>query len=906
MKNAKENFVRIVITLVFIALVQQPIFAQEEVKNMVYYVSINGNDNWSGTLAEPNTEGTDGPFATLQQARDAIRQFKAVEGLKNPVTVMVRGGTYYLSEPLVLTPEDSGSEECPITYTAFPGESPVVSGGRVISNWKQGEGELWTAHIPDVEAGQWYFRQLFVNGERRQRARLPNDDYFHVAGLVTSNQADAVNRMAFRYREGDIDKDWVNVHDVEIIKLSSWSSSRLPIAEVDEETNTVKFSEQCSRSPRRPFTWYGGRYYVENVYEGLDQPGEWYLNRKTGVLYYLPLPDEDMSTAEVIAPVTEQLVRLSGDLELGRPVEHIRLAGLTLYHTAWSIPDKGLTERQAQVDLNTAAIYAQGAVSCTLENIHLAHVGAHGIWFEKGCKNNRVVQCHIHDVGAGGVYLGAEQEHPESSHNIVDNNFIHHCCEVFQGAIIVWIGRSSYNTVTHNELCDSDYTGISVGWSWGFAPSSAHHNIIEYNHIHHCGHKIMSDFGGIYTLGIAPGTRLRYNLIHDMYNYPDISHGSGIYPDEGTTEMLIENNIVYNVYTSGFFQHYGRENIVRNNIFAFAETEGISRCREEDHISFYFRQNIVYSDHPRVLNRRWSNGNYEIDNNIYWNTSGEKLDFAGMSFEEWQAKGNDRNSIIADPQFKDPSSFDFGLNPGSPAQQIGFKPIDTSSIGLYGESEWVNAPQKIKHRLDGPLPPPPVPLQVNEDFEKIPANSDVAPLHITIHDERDRGAYIQVTDETAASGKHSLKLQDAPGLKHDYNPHFYYSPNHASGVTRCSFDMRIEEGVVMCHEWRDNAQPYNVGPSFWIRDGRLKVWDKTLLDLSVGEWMHFEVEAGLGETSTGTWNLTVTIPGQAVRHFADLKSGSDKWRSLNWLGFSSTATHKTVCYLDNIKIACIQ
>ena len=107
----------------------------------------------------------------------------------------------------------------------------------------------------------------------------------------------------------------------------------------------------------------------------------------------------------------------------------------------------------------------------------------------------------------------------------------------------------------------------------------------------------------------------------------------------------------------------------------------------------------------------------------------------------------------------------------------------------------------------------------------------------------------------------------------------------------------------MYHEWRDNAQPYRVGPSFWIRDGKLQVWNKPLLHLPVGEWMHFEVEAGLGKKSTGAWNLTVTIPGQEPHLFADLKNGSDQWKSLSWLGFSSTATHKTVYYLDDIKIS---
>ena len=147
------------------------------------FVATDGNDGWSGTLPAPNGDRTDGPLATLARARCS----PAVEagGLKEPVRSWLRGGMYYLAEPLVFTPEDSGTEACPITYAAYPGETPIISGGQPITGWKKpAEGNIWTAEIPEVKAGDWYFHQLFVDGQRRIRARMPNEGYFLNEGPI--------------------------------------------------------------------------------------------------------------------------------------------------------------------------------------------------------------------------------------------------------------------------------------------------------------------------------------------------------------------------------------------------------------------------------------------------------------------------------------------------------------------------------------------------------------------------------------------------------------------------------------------------------------------------------------------------------------------------------------------------
>jgi len=190
---------------------------------------------------------------------------------------------------------------------------------------------------------------------------------------------------------------------------------------------------------------------------------------------------------------------------------------------------------------------------------------------------------------------------------------------------------------------------------------------------------------------------------------------------------------------------------------------------------------------------------------------------------------------------------------------------------------------------------------VDDDFELTPVGQPPADAEANVEN---KGDAIVVTDETAASGEHSLKVQDAPGLQYDYNPHLVYKPNHAAGTTRGSFDMRLGEGAVLYHEWRSwDVQPYKVGPTFWIRDGKLQLGGQDVLDLPIDEWFHVEIAAKIGADTDGKWTLTVTLPGHAPQVFADLSVGSPEFKNLTWVGWSSSATDATVFYLDNIEIA---
>ena len=451
--------------------------------------------------------------------------------------------------------------------------------------------------------------------------------------------------------------------------------------------------------------WWGDkeRYYVEAIRAAVDAPGEFHLNRSTGVLTYYPRPGEDMSTAEVVAPLADDLLRIEGNPEADRFIDHLRFEGISFQHTAWSMPQEGTVDGQAAAFLKSAAVFARGARDCRFIKCEIAHTGGYALWLENGCQQNLVEQCHLHDLGAGGVRLG-QTELPkapsaQAERNRIINCFIHSGGHVFHAGVGVWIGRTSHNEIAHNDICDFYYTGVSVGWSWGYAPSTAHHNVIEYNHIHHLGWRQLSDMGAIYCLGLSPGTRLCYNLIHDVMSYPTGYGGWGLYTDEGSTGILMENNVVYRTKDGSFHQHYGRDNIVRNNILAFSCGRGqVVRTRDEPHRSFTFERNIVYYATEPLLGGNWNGADgFTLDQNLYWRSTGEPPKFPGnLTFNEWQLKGHDSHSIVADPKFVAPDRYDFRLHEESPALKVGFQPIDISTAGLTGPDEWKTLPQQIE------------------------------------------------------------------------------------------------------------------------------------------------------------------------------------------------------------------
>ncbi len=895
------------------------------------YVAPNGNDAWSGKLPSPNAAKTDGPFASLARARDAARELKKAGPAAKPITIDIRGGNYALKEPLRLGPADSGEKGAPIIYAAHRGETPILSGGTPISGWRKGEGPLWQTELPAVKAGKWYFHQLFVNGERRTRARTPNEGYLRAVGPLEKYSKDRkdpafaknqVIRKGLKFREGDIKGSWRNLEDANVFLYHSWTTSMHWLDHVDEAQGTVHFTNRSG--------WPVGyweteqRYHVENIREALDAPGEWYLDRKSGVLEYYPLPGENMAKAEVIAPALTQLVLIDGDWAKDQPVHDVTFRGISFQHADWSFADKTQTIDGQSFVFLPGAIHARGANRIALEGCEIAHVGTYAVALEEGCKANLIVRCQIHDVGGGGIRVGefvrqktasktfgvAGAAVPEltkdgtgtrdTGRNIVDNCFIHDGGRVFAAGVGVIIGHSAHNEITRNEICDLYYSSISVGWVWGFGESAAHHNLIANNHLHHIGWGVLSDMGGVYSLGPSPGTIVAHNHIHHVNSY---SYGGwGLYTDEGSSEMTLEDNIVHDTKDGTFHQHYGRANTIRNNILAFSRETQIRRSREDITNSVIFVQNIVYCDNDNMLGKVWNNGDYRVNSNLYWTTSKAEPIFAGRDWEEWRAtSGQDKDSLLSDPLFVDAPKRDFRLRPGSPAEKIGFRPIDPSGIGLYGDAAWVALPDKVR-RPEFNLPPtaPPKPSSVIADFEDTP-KGEKAKLAET-HGE-DNGASIRVTDEVASSGKHSLRFTDAPGLRAAHYPLLQYKPRLTKGIAHGSFDARTETGAILWNEWRDADNPYHAGPSFKIEaNGDVTADGKKLTSVPQGQWSHFDVTCGLGSQSSGTWELAVTPPGGTPQRFDKLPNRSKDFKRLQWFGFISMATNQTTFCIDNIRV----
>ncbi len=664
-----------------------------------FYVAPNGQDNWSGRLAAPNASSTDGPFATLTRARNAVRSVLASGAEANPIRVLVRNGTYFLTEPLVFGPKDSGTADAPVTYAAYPGEKPILSGGLTIKSWKptaKGSRNLWVA---DLHGGApLSFRQLFVNGERCARPRLPKEGLYRIAEVpdLTPNTSATTRQTRFRYFAGDI-RAWENLTDVEVVALSFWVESRMPIARVDEASRTVDFSEGSVFRLTDDFSMTPAPYYVENVFEALERPGEFYYHRTSGKIYYMSRTGEDMTTAEAIMPrQIPDLVQFKGEPEAGRFVEYVNLSGFSFAHTEATRPPRdwpGDSWRVSGSITAPGAIQFVGARNCAVENSEIAHVGSYGIDLGAGCARNRIVGNEIYDLGAGGIKVGPRVAlaNPvlQSGKNVITDNHIHDAGQIFHSSFGIHIGNSDGDIVSHNHIHNQPYVGIIAG----VGDDAAMGTVIESNDIHHIGLGMLSDLGGIYTIGRsgAPlGIVIRNNVVHDIVSRG--YGGWGIYFDDGTTGVKAENNIVYRCKSAGFHMHYGNEknqheNLVRNNIFALSREAEIQRSSNQSELQFIFEDNIVYWKDGTLFTGNWGKQGYRFGRNIYWDERFAGADpdktirFGPWTLSEWRQRGQDMNSIVADPLFVNPAKGVFTLKPDSPALKLGFSPIDVSNVG---------------------------------------------------------------------------------------------------------------------------------------------------------------------------------------------------------------------------------
>jgi hypothetical protein len=680
---------------------------------MELYVSTTGNDRWSGRYPEPNADQTDGPVTTIEMARNIIRRLKGIGKLYKPVNVWIRGGRYILNEPITFTDADSW----PVTYAPYQDEQVFIESGKTITGWKVeklGTIDVWVTEIQEVVLGKKYFRQLFVNGERRQRTRLPKSGYYRMENVPGLDRTiffgDQVfnGTDVFNYKPGHI-KNWKNINDVDVIVDHAWVDERMPIETIDESTRLVKSNRKSVFALMDDVTDDYSVYFVENVFEALSEPGEWYLDRSNGKLHYIPMPGEKIEEVEIIAPNLEQLIKIKGKPEENKYVDHIRFENITFQYTDWHQPklygmstfgflsENVATSPQAGVHV-PGAIYLEGARYCTFEECKISHAGFYGIELADGCFSNSIVGNEISDIGAGGIKVNGSDAKGlacrRTGNNRITDNSIFSGGNVFRCSVGILMVHSFGNLVSHNHIHHLFYTGISSGFLWGYEDNVCKDNVIEKNNIHDIGMGAMSDMGGIYTLGVQPGTVIRGNVIHDIVkkNYG----GNGLYLDQASSNIVIENNIIYNVSSHGIAQHYGRENLIRNNIIAFCGEECVHPGKLESHNAITFIRNIVITNgKPVFAVLKPEACNFTSDLNLYWNASEKiNLEEGSKSIEDsdikltqttknskWIQEGYDLHSIYENPLLQNLSKFNFKLCENSPAITLGFKDIDISDVG---------------------------------------------------------------------------------------------------------------------------------------------------------------------------------------------------------------------------------
>ena len=793
-----------------------------------FYVATDGNDAWSGKLAAPNAERSDGPLATLAKARDAVRALKAAGPLAEPVNVQIRGGVYYITETLAFGPGDSGGPGAAISYEAYPGETPELVGGRRIEGLRPAKGPILSVHLPAVEAGEWYFRQLFVNGRRQVRARYPNVDpkdpirrgFLYVAsrrggfGVTVNNihnhddwteyrvqiPADGdyvfwiyygahnapfgttdmsgrttlsvdggepvplvdlldtgawpasrwARAASLRLKQGERVLRWRNVRGggltLDAFALcddTQWKPSGTDLAEPAAGKHMVVFQAEdfiASHGPQLSVASGGGsttefhygpgevkpswagepdaelhifqsgscrafkeilaieaiephtrmvavggpeaaaalnagdRYFAENIFAELDAPGEWHLNRKTGVLSLIP-PEDLSETCEVVAPAVGSIIEVAG-------ASHLRFAGLLVRNGDYT-PKDGCAG-YGMGDYGTVAF--SDARHCAVERCTFTDTGRYAVCIREG-GDNVVRGSDISNSAQGGVLILSSQRN-----EIIDND-IHHCGAIYKhiGGVVLEGNGTDENRVAHNHIHHMSRYGITL-------KSAGLRNTIEMNRVQWTNLETY-DTGGIevtqHDRNLQSGSVIRGNIVGDSVGWyaqgpdKDVYMSWGIYLDSFAGGYTVTNNITYRNSHGGIMLQGGKGNKVFNNIFVGSTmAQGYFPNFQDNSTGQALERNIFYYSDPEALLIAGGNLTPEVlraDHNLYYSpgVATPRMRVRGIaSFAQWQERGFDRNSVIADPRFLDPAKDDYALRPDSPAFALGFKAIDTSRIGL--------------------------------------------------------------------------------------------------------------------------------------------------------------------------------------------------------------------------------
>lgn len=650
------------------------------------HVSPGGSDANNGmTVAQA--------LASPAGARDRVRALRTGDRAGAPVHVLFHAGVYGLAETFVLEPRDGGTAEAPVVYEAAAGERVVWSGGTRLDAFSDDGDGTWSCALPAwAAAGDApAFRSLWIADERGAWAGHPEPGHFlHIESIPESDRGAkwTDGPRAFTYAPADA-AIWERVAPgAEVVTFTRWVDTHLRVAAIDRSARTVRFT-----SPNAFELQPGDLYRIEGAPGLLDAPGEWC----TGAEGRLRLRAA-AAPAAVVAPRLSTLLRIAGDAAGGHLVEHVTFRGIAFEHARWwfdagsavTWPSKDVIGFVQAAFGAPGAIVADGARHLSVEECQVAHVEAYGIELRAGCTGCAIRRCILRDLGAGGVKIGTPaiaapalvtQGNTVEDCTIADGGRIHH------QAVGIWIGQSGGNHIAHNLIRDFDYTGISIGWTWGYGPSQAIGNIVEWNEVCNLGARArnaeppLGDMAGIYTLGTqadaAVHTTIRRNYFHDIAGR---SIAWGIYFDEGSTGIVAEENVVLRTTHGSFHQHYGRDNTMRNNILLLGRDAQLWRTRREEHNSFTLERNIVVRATGALLQGDWSGG-FVSRGNVFWSLDGKVVFPGGATLDAWARQAGDQGSVVADPHAMPDSSTPWTLGAGSGAAVVGFVPFDLTGVG---------------------------------------------------------------------------------------------------------------------------------------------------------------------------------------------------------------------------------
>ena len=679
----------------------------------------------------------------------AVRLVRARREAGQRAVVWLAGGRYAHHETLQLGPADSFT-----SFVALDGDTPPVFDGSVsLTSWKSVtvNGVPALAAPAPAHAG----RALYIAGERRRRPRTPRTGRLQMESAGGFDPAShGVGTMfeggdTFTYADGDVPL-LSQPGQVEVVVPHYWVQERLPIGTIDPQTRTITSPYMSLFALRDDAAKTFATYYLDNVVEVLgEEPGEWYLD-VTGEIcgldgphvLYVPLPGEDASSLEARLPVIDAFVAIEG--EAGSVVREVRFEKVRFEHAEFTVPPAAIppfgvredpllpvreygTEVQAASQV-PASIRFRHARACALVGCGIEHVGGYGVELGEGTRGTLISGCRMADLGAGGVRAGgaAQASSPGFvSHNEISDNVLVSGGRTYPGCVAILLQHAAHNVIAHNEVDDFFYSAVSVGWVWDYHLSASVGNLIEGNHLHHLGQGELNDMGGIYLLGIAPGTVVRGNYIHDVAcrNYG----GWGIYLDEASSHVVVEGNTVHDTSSNCFHLHYGRENIVRDNLFAFGGEGQVAISRPEDHVGLTFTGNVVVGQGRPAFSGHEGKPddvrcfNVRSDLNVFWDYSptadgviaangagrpdetGRRVwSMTSARDEDWRAAGRDRHSVVADPGFRDVAGRDFTPAEDSPLRERGIRVVPTADAGPRPVRE-------RRHPLVVPTAPDPYP-----------------------------------------------------------------------------------------------------------------------------------------------------------------------------------------------------